>query len=247
MTANQLQNVSNIETERHNRAMEALEDRRLNLTQEHNNNMDNLDYLYKTKTLELQKAQGDRKLDLQQDLNDIEDKKRIENERWHAVSLGLQEEELAIKQQAQDWLQQYQGEMINLGYGKQFVEEWGTYLKGLDIEYQKQWRETEAEIQREKNKLEQERNTIAWANWSLDQDRFTADKYFNTAKMQRDAWALGIQQASAEVENATKIADSIFGGVKTIGNILLPFSFAPINLPNVNLGGQNGKKKKSKD
>lgn len=239
MTANQLQNVSNIETERHNRAMEEFEDRRLNLTQEHNNNMDNLDYLYKTKSLELQKAQGDRKLDLQQDLNDIEDKKRIELERWHALTTALQEEELGIKQQAQDWLQEYQGHMINLGYGKQFVDEWQAYLKGLDIEYQNQRRIDELEIARERADIEREKNTIGWANWTLEQDKFTTNRYFSYKDLERKYIELGLEKSRTEMEDATSFANSVMQGVKTIGGLLLPFAFAPIQLPNVNLGRRN--------
>lgn len=154
MTSNQIANAANVETHRHNVESEEIS-KRANDIQEQRNLYEReyraeanaITERYNEKYLEMQNAQGQRKLDLQQELNWIEWKRTSLDEQYKANMMSIAERETDIKNKSQIETERYQKALNDLGFTKNEIEAQVANLKAKQLEYDKYFRENELRIQ----------------------------------------------------------------------------------------------------
>lgn len=116
------------ENARHNQATEAME-QELNrikaeanrITDEHNVRSDAIQKEYNTTYLELQKAQGDRKLDLQEQLNTITSKRQVADQEYQSQMTGVEMERNKLTARHELEVQRHNKEMESLENQNQFL------------------------------------------------------------------------------------------------------------------------------
>lgn len=224
MTANQISFAAQQETERHNRATEALQERANDINSEHLSRMDDINERYNNAYIALQTAQGDEKLRLQHELNSIEQQKSLINQEYYARTNALKEEELQLKNRSQDWLQTYQQQMVNLGFGDLFAKMYATEVQKTRNEYEHQYQEDLIRIQ----------DYNALANFTDISNRYELGKMQNYINMQLAT----SQKNLMDTQASAALSGAIFNGVQAIGGLMNPLNMLWNNPFGIQLPGR---------
>lgn len=209
MTANQIAYAANQETHRHNEVDEGIRERandinaeRNRLEQEYRDKALNLDAQYKQLQYDLDKAQGDRKLDIQEQLAWIEFKKQTADADYKAQMVRINEQQTAINKTNSDELIRYQTRLNELGFAKNEIDAQLANLRERQIEYENASRRDQLTINELANRIELQK---ANQEYSLGLIRAENEQVRNE-----------LQAEVQKYQEGTMIANSVWNGVASI-------------------------------
>lgn len=154
MTYNQIAHAANVETNRHNLALEENDRRRVDVQAEqveadkwYKQESLRITEEYNSKNLELQQAQGDRKLQIQEDLAWLEWKKQQLDANYRQQSLDIQSRHEDTLQAQQAETERYQKALNDLGYSQQEINAQLANVQERLADYKKYETENQIRIQ----------------------------------------------------------------------------------------------------
>lgn len=193
MTSNQIAYATEQETERHNRRNEELmEDQnriaemKANNEREHNQAIEAIQSRYNDTYLRYSEAQGQEKLDLQRELQEIEREKVEVDNFYKTEMIALNASDVQTRQQAQESLAKYQENLIKIGYSEAEAKQQANFIHEKEVEYQRHYQEEQIRIQ-DYNALNQ--------GIKISNDYLT-----NMTKVKND-YFLGLQELKLRQEN----------------------------------------------
>lgn len=154
MTANQISYAALGETKRHNveqedisREQNRIAEMRANNEREHNQALEDITRRYNEKSLQISEAQGDEKLRLQAELNQLEREKVEIDNFYKTESIALKQSEVNIENAKQQEMERYQKSLTDLGYGELAAKNLANELQNKKIEYEKYYNDNIIRIQ----------------------------------------------------------------------------------------------------
>lgn len=216
MTANQIAYAANQEQHRHNVATEdiaanandiAAEKNRI--TESYQTRLNEIQSEYNATYLELQRSQGDRKLQLQEDLNRIEWLKTTidQDYKQQMVEIGIRNS--TVNEKAQAETERYQKRLNELGFSKNEIDAQVANIKEKMAEYEKYSIDQNVRIQ-DFNALVNK--TRADNEYSINLINAEIANVRNEIEQQK----VELQALKQPYENAGIVTHSIWEGVKAI-------------------------------
>lgn len=218
MTSNQIANAANVETNRHNLKMEEVAQRgndidaeRVEVDKWYKQESTKLQSQYNELSLALQEAQGNRKLDLQEQLNWIEWQKTILDGNYKSSMVQIQsrhEDTLAAGQQETE---RYQKALNDLGFSQQEINAQLANVQERLADYKKYETENQVRIQdfqalMRKQQIDNE--------YSLGLIRAELEETRNEMANEMN-----------EYQKANVILSNVWSGFSTIADFIKPFKF----------------------
>lgn len=204
MTSNQIAYATEQETERHNRRTEEIADEqnriaemKANNEREHNQAIEAIQSRYNDTYLRYSEAQGQEKLDLQRELQEIEREKVDIDNFYKTEMIALNASDVQTRQEAQQSLQKYQENLIAIGYSEAEAKKQANFIRDKEVEYQKHYQEEQIRIQ-DYNALNQ---GIKVSNDYLTNMTKVRNDYFLGVK------ELKLRQESLDLTNAKTASD----------------------------------------
>lgn len=261
MTSNQIANASNMinqqladervrndqaieaETNRHNVELEsinkeanAINKERLSLENQWENQKYYLDKWYKEEYLKWQKAQGEKKLEIENTLAGIEHQKAVADQEYKTNMSLIADREASVKERAQreveavnEWTRSQRERELNL-------KSWQTFINEKSVEYQNTYWNASISLGNLNAVYNREHNLQQYELGALGLER-------DLAALKRDAARLEFDKA-VNAEDQTRnwilgIGNMIFGGIRGTTGLWM----YGLPSPNFNLGGlKNGSK-----
>lgn len=222
MTANQISAQANREAARHNEELEGIQKEKNRIDEEHYQRMDTINDQYNQKSLALQEAQGWEKLRLQKDLQDLEADKFRELSEYHQLTVGLEQQNQQLKERGQAWLERYQSNMIKLEMFEKYNDMQKNILEGKRIDYEHEYWENLIRVQ-DYNSM------INWKRTEQENEQNIRMYNLNYQRALIEAKLAGSEVELNKIKGATAVANSIFGGIKTLTGTISPFALAGTN------------------
>lgn len=209
MTSNQIAYAGYNETVRHDKAMEDISNEsnrisadRNRYEEEYRRRVNDIQQEYNTKYLEMQEAQGQRKLDLQQELNWIEWQKTNIDSAYKSNMAQISEMNAKVNERNQIETERYQKALNDLGFSRNEIEAQLANIKNKQIEYEKYWNENQIRIQD--------------FNALVNKQKIDNDYSLGLIRTEIESVRNELQSELQEWQKATMFTNSVWQGVGTI-------------------------------
>lgn len=209
MTSNQIAYAGYNETVRHDKAMEDIsnESNRINADrnryeEEYRRRVNDIQAEYNTKYLAMQEAQGQRKLDLQEELNWIEWQKTNIDSSYKANMAQIAEQNAKVNERNQLETERYQKTLNDLGFSRNEIEAQLANIKNKQAEYERYWNENQVRIQD--------------FNALVNKQKIDNDYSLGLMRVEIENVRNELQKELQEWQEATMFTNSVWQGVGTI-------------------------------
>lgn len=209
MTSNQIAYAGFNETVRHDKAMEDIsnETNRINADrnryeEEYRRRLNDIQENYNTKYLEMQEAQGQRKLDLQQELNWIEWQKTNIDSSYKANMAQIAEQNAKVNERNQVETERYQKALNDLGFSRNEIEAQLANIRNKQVEYEKYWNDNQIRIQD--------------FNALVNKQKIDNDYSLGLIRTEIESVRNELQKELQEYQEATMFTNSVWNGVNSI-------------------------------
>lgn len=209
MTSNQIAYAGFNETVRHDKAMEDINSEanrisadRNRYEEEYRRRVNDIQEEYNRKYIAMQEAQGQRKLDLQQELNWIEWRKTNIDSSYKANMAQIAEQNAKVNERNQIETERYQKTLNDLGFSHNEIEAQLANIKNKQAEYEKYWNENQVRIQD--------------FNALINKQKVDNDYSLGLIRAEIDQTRNELQKELQEWQEATMFTNSVWQGVGTI-------------------------------
>lgn len=202
-------NAANVETKRHNVAIEEIEGRANDINEQRNlydaqykRDALELDKQIKQAQLELDTAIGQRKLDLQEQVNWLQWKRDLVEQNYKQSMLNIADRETSVSERRENELERYQKALNDLGFAKNEIDAQLANIREKQAEYEKYKVEQDVRIQ----------DFIAKSNLQ----KIKQDYEIGLIREENAQVANELRAELQEYQEAGIVTDSIWTGVGTI-------------------------------